>query len=60
MIAEMTTSIKKSFESSCTILLTLAPNTFLIPISFMRWVMANADSPNKPKQAIKIARQAKW
>ncbi len=32
---------------------------YLFAQSFMRWVMAKADRPNKPRHAIKIARHAK-
>jgi hypothetical protein len=39
--------------------LTLAPNIFLIPISFILWLIANAERPKSPRQAIKIAMQAK-
>ena len=55
----MTTSFRKSVERSATIVLTLAPRTFLIPISFIRWLMAKAESPNKPRHAMNMAMQAK-
>jgi hypothetical protein len=59
IMAAISTSFKKSFERSVTIVLTSAPKTFLIPISFIRWVMANAERPNRPRQAMKIAMHAK-
>jgi hypothetical protein len=58
MIAAITTSFKNSFESNVTIVVVSAPNTFLTPISFTRCEIANAESPNKPRHAIKIAIQA--
>ena len=59
MIAATATSFKKSFDSNPTIVVTLAPNTFLTPISFIRWEIAKADRPKRPRQAIQIAIQAK-
>src|SRR3954468_3074796 len=59
MMAAKPTSFKKSFDNSVTIVLTSAPSTLRIPISFVRWLMVKADSPNKPRHAIKIARQEK-
>ena len=58
MIAAINTSFKKSFDNNVTMVLTFAPNTFRTPISFMRCVMANADKPNKPRHAMKIAMHA--
>ena len=49
------TSFTKSFESSAAIPVVDAPSTLRTPISFLRCAMLNADSPNKPRQAIKIA-----
>src|SRR6185437_2406933 len=53
------TSFKKSFEISATIPGTLAPNTFLTPISFTRCEMAKAERPNKPRHAMNMAMDAK-
>src|ERR1700744_647329 len=47
----MITSFIKSVESMVTTLLTEAPNTFLIPISFMRRSPVYMASPNTPKKA---------
>jgi len=58
MIAAIVTSFRKSFASNVTIELTFAPNTLRTPISFMRCVISNADSPNKPRQAMNIAMHA--
>ena len=58
-IAAKATSFKKSFDSKATIVEVSAPNTFLIPISLSRCMIAKAERPNKPKQAIKMARDAK-
>ena len=55
--AEKITSFMKYLDHSTTICGTLAPNTFLTPISLTRCDMVNADNPNKPKHAINIARQ---
>ena len=53
------TSFRKSSDNNLTMLLVLAPSTFRIPISRMRWVMVNADNPNRPRQAMKMAMLAK-
>jgi hypothetical protein len=52
------TSLKKSPDISNSISVTDAPFTLRIPISFVRWIIMNQESPNKPKQAITIARMA--
>ena len=52
---ETVMSFRKSLESRVTIPGTLAPKTFLTPISFVRCSALNVASPNKPKQEIKIA-----
>jgi hypothetical protein len=54
------TNIKKSFESIATTLLTEAPITFLIPISFCLFCAVNAARPNKPRQEIITAIPAKY
>ena len=59
MISEMNTSEIKSFASSCTMLVTVAPRTFLIPISFVFTWAVYAARPNKPRHEIKIATIAK-
>ena len=55
MTIEMATSFRKSFESSDTIPVTLAPSTFLTPISFVRCSALNVAKPNKPRQEIRMA-----
>src|SRR5215203_1336731 len=55
----ISTNLKKSLDNIPTILLTVAPNTFLIPISFVFCSAAYAANPNRPRQAIKIASTAK-
>ncbi len=42
------------------ILLTDAPITFLIPISFLLFCAVKAASPNKPRQEMMIASPAKY
>src|SRR3982751_2893633 len=59
MMEAMTTSSKKSLDRSVTILFTLAPKTFRMPISFIRWDIAKAERPSNPRQAMKIAMHAK-
>ena len=54
------TNFKKSFESNATMLVTLAPNTFRTPISFMRCSALKVANPNKPKQEIKMAIAVKY
>ena len=51
----ITTSFKKSFDNNVTMPLMFAPNTFRTPISFMRCEIANAERPNNPRHAMKIA-----
>src|SRR4249920_1319510 len=51
--AAIATNFKKSFDNNCTMLLVFAPNTFRMPISLIRCVIAKADKPNNPRQAIK-------
>src|ERR1700741_1289709 len=54
IINAITTSFKKSLDKSFIIVVNDAPNTFLIPISLVRFSADNAANPNKPKQARKI------
>jgi hypothetical protein len=49
------TSFIKSFERRVATLITEALNTFVIPISRVRCSAEKANSPNKPKHAIKMA-----
>jgi hypothetical protein len=58
--AARTTSFKKSFESIITTLLTDAPTTLRMPISFCLLCAVNAARPNKPKHEMRIARPAKY
>src|SRR5437764_15464222 len=51
---------RKSFESIATTLLTDAPITFLMPISFCLFCAVNAARPNKPRQEIRTAMPAKY
>jgi len=53
------TSIRKSLESSPTMLLILAPNTLRIPISLILWAAAWVARPNSPKQEISMADKPK-
>ena len=46
--------IMNSFETSIMILDTAAPNTFLIPISFVRCSMDNITRPNSPIHEMKM------
>lgn len=55
----MVTSIKKSLDKSCQRLNTEAPNTFRIPISFVRCAAMKVAKPNNPKPIIKMANKAK-
>ncbi len=59
MQMEIATSFKKSFESKPTMLATLAPNTFLTPISLVRCSALKVARPNKPRQEIRIAMKVK-
>src|SRR5690242_7959558 len=52
MIAEIKTSFKKSVDSIAVISDTLAPSTFLMPISFTFCRTVNVVNPNNPKQAM--------
>ena len=45
-------SFKKSLDNNSIICMTVAPNTFLMPISFVRTSIAKVDKPNNPKQEI--------
>jgi hypothetical protein len=54
-----TTSCNRSIDKRPMISGMLAPNTFLIPISFTRWSAAKVTSPNSPRQATKMARTEK-
>ncbi len=47
-------SFTKSFDNKLMILVTDAPNTFLIPISLVRFTAARVAKPNKPRHARKI------
>src|SRR5678815_2790723 len=58
-IAAKATSFRKSFESNATIVDVSAPKTFLMPISLSLCMIAKAERPNKPKQAMKMASEAK-
>ena len=58
MIIEIITSFKKSLLINCTMPLTLEPNTFLIPISFLFTSAVQVANPNNPRQEIKIAMPA--
>src|SRR5688500_2347566 len=51
----ITTSLMKSLEISVTMPATDEPNTFLIPISFVRCSAVKVARPNNPRHAIKIA-----
>jgi len=59
MKKEISTNTTKSLESKFHTLNTEAPNTFLIPISFVRCSATNEANPNKPRQEIIIASKAK-
>src|SRR6185312_1277964 len=52
---EMITRLIQSFDNIFQILNTLAPNTFLTPISFVLCSAINVARPNKPRQEINIA-----
>ena len=52
------TSSRKSFDKRYKRFCVYAPSIFLIPISLVRCKTLYADKPNKPKQAISIARNA--
>jgi len=53
------TIFKKSSEINLTTSDTFDPNTFRIPISFVRPIVINETSPIIPRQAIKIAKAVK-
>ena len=55
---EIITNCKKSFDNNVVIPVTLAPNTFRIPISFILRSAVYAAKPNKPKHEIIIANAA--
>src|ERR1700722_371915 len=55
---EMKMSLIKSFDKRKTILLTDAPSTLRTPISFVRCVVVNNESPSKPRHAMKMAKLA--
>src|SRR4051812_6459415 len=59
IIIAMMTSLIKSIDNKPTMLLTSAPNTFRIPISFVRNCAVYVANPSNPRQAIKMARQEK-
>lgn len=50
----MPTSLKKSFDRSRTMPVTLAPKTFRIPISFVFLTTTKAIKPHKPMQQMKM------
>ncbi len=50
----MPTSLRKSLESSATMLPTDAPSTLRTPISLVRCWAVNEASPNRPRQATKM------
>ena len=54
MIDAMITSTTNSFEINVTIFPTLAPITFLIPISLVRLTTASVANPNSPMHAINM------
>src|SRR6218665_3080442 len=58
MIVAISTGFNRSFDSSITIIQVDEPITFLTPISFVRFAAVNDASPNKPRQAMKIASPA--
>ena len=59
IIIAIKTSCKNSFESILNTEATLAPSTFLIPISLERCSVVNITNPNKPRHEIKMARKEK-
>jgi hypothetical protein len=54
MINAIITSFKKSLDNKLMMFEIEAPNTFRIPISFVRFIAANAARPNNPRQARNI------
>jgi len=52
------TSSRKSLDNNATTFVTLAPKTFLTPISLLRCSAINVTNPNNPKQAINTANMA--
>ena len=54
------TNNKKSFESMATTLLTDAPITLRMPISFCLFCAVKAAKPNKPRQEITMVIAAKY
>src|SRR5688572_10583037 len=52
--ADIITSFRKSLDSIETILVTLAPKTLRMPISFTRCSAAYVARPNNPKHAMRI------
>src|SRR3954468_967629 len=52
-------NLRKLFDSIATIFITEAPSTFRTPISFVRWEAVNVASPKRPRQEIKMAKNAK-
>ena len=57
---ETAISFKKSLESKLTMLVTLAPSTFLTPISLKRCSALNVARPNKPRHEMKMAMIVKY
>ena len=55
MMVAINTGFSISFESNITMPCADEPNTFLTPISLIRFAAVNEARPNKPRHAIKIA-----
>ena len=51
---------RKSLDNKLNKEATLAPNTFLIPISFVRCSAVNNTNPNNPRHEMNMARKAKY
>ena len=60
MQIDISISMAKSFDNNFNIEETLAPNTFLIPISLVRCSALNMMRPSKPMQEITMARAEKY
>ena len=57
---DIATSFKKSFDNRLRMFGTLAPNTFLTPISLVRCMVLYDAKPSKPKQDMKMANNEKF
>ncbi len=55
MTMAISTSFRKSLESSVTMLATLAPNTLRTPISLVRCSAVKVARPKRPRQEIRMA-----